>query len=147
MKDKIIEICVSEIAGNGKYELAEQLQQTYDELISELANRSTLNRDKVKGIVIQLLNAFNWEDSHKYRSDLVNAKVDAICSLSLPTLSEGEWTELRERFFEECTSEYTPKDVLGDPLGRTMKTLNMAPHDMFEWFKAALKEQTQPKEE
>jgi len=34
---EIIEICVAEIAGNGKYELAEQLQREYDSLIMELA--------------------------------------------------------------------------------------------------------------
>ena len=38
-----------------------------------------------------------------------------------------DWVELRNNFFNECTTE-TPREESG-------KKVNMAPHDLFEWFK------------
>jgi hypothetical protein len=47
--------------------------------------------------------------------------------------SEAFWTELRDRFFKECTdrSEHYPE--FGD-----IPKVNMTPHNIFEWFKSSL---------
>lgn len=46
-----------------------------------------------------------------------------------PTENSIDWKSLRQRFFKECTTE-TPRE-------NEMKKVNVAPHDLFEWFKAA----------
>lgn len=43
-----------------------------------------------------------------------------------------DWAELRNNFFNECTTE-TPREESG-------KKVNMAPHDLFEWFKREISE-------
>ena len=43
-----------------------------------------------------------------------------------------DWVELRNNFFNECTTE-TPREEYG-------KKVNMAPHDLFEWFKRGISE-------
>jgi hypothetical protein len=43
-----------------------------------------------------------------------------------------DWSELRNNFFNECTTE-TPREKIG-------KKVNMAPHDLFEWFKREISE-------
>jgi hypothetical protein len=43
-----------------------------------------------------------------------------------------DWAELRNNFFNECTTE-TPRGGIG-------KKINMAPHDLFEWFKREISE-------
>jgi len=55
--------------------------------------------------------------------------------------------ELRERFFGECT-ELKPSCYVtpGVPTPSIMKRVNMAPHDLFEWFKSALRELTEQQE-
>ncbi len=42
-------------------------------------------------------------------------------------LDDINWGELRKEFFDECTT-MTPREESG-------KKVNLAPHDMFEWFK------------
>jgi len=42
-------------------------------------------------------------------------------------MDSGKWKILREQFYKECTTE-TPKNIL-------LKKVNLAPHDLFEWFK------------
>ena len=54
---EIIEICVAEIAGNGKYELAEQLQREYDSLIMELAK----SKEEAEDVVIKIIEAVSSE--------------------------------------------------------------------------------------
>jgi hypothetical protein len=41
------------------------------------------------------------------------------------------WIKLREKFFRECTHEPFSQ---GTDTG-TLKKVNLAPHDLFEWFK------------
>lgn len=43
-----------------------------------------------------------------------------------------DWKEMRNNFFNECTTQ-TPREESG-------KKVNMAPHDMFEWFKREITE-------
>lgn len=43
-----------------------------------------------------------------------------------------DWKEMRNNFFNECTTE-TPREESG-------KKVNMAPHDLFEWFKREISE-------
>lgn len=43
-----------------------------------------------------------------------------------------DWKELRNNFFNECTTE-THREESG-------KKVNMAPHDLFEWFKREISE-------
>jgi hypothetical protein len=43
-----------------------------------------------------------------------------------------DWVEIRNNFFNECTTE-TPREEIG-------KKVNMAPHDLFEWFKREISE-------
>lgn len=43
-----------------------------------------------------------------------------------------DWKEIRNNFFSECTTE-TPREESG-------KKVNMAPHDLFEWFKREISE-------
>lgn len=43
-----------------------------------------------------------------------------------------DWVELRNNFFKECTTE-TPREESG-------KKVNIAPHDLFEWFKREISE-------
>ena len=38
-----------------------------------------------------------------------------------------KWKILREQFYKECTTE-TPQKLL-------LKKVNLAPHDLFEWFR------------
>lgn len=43
-----------------------------------------------------------------------------------------DWAELRKNFFTECTTE-TSREESG-------KKVNIAPHDLFEWFKREISE-------
>jgi hypothetical protein len=43
-----------------------------------------------------------------------------------------DWDELRNNFFNECTTE-TPREDSG-------KKVNIPPHDLFEWFKREISE-------
>ena len=43
-----------------------------------------------------------------------------------------DWDELRKNFFTECTTE-TSREESG-------KKVNIAPHDLFEWFKREISE-------
>lgn len=55
----------------------------------------------------------------------------------LPQITD--WDKLRDKYFEECVSGYTPKDATGfHPLGKELKSVAMAPHDLFAWFKKNL---------
>lgn len=42
-----------------------------------------------------------------------------------------DWKELRKKFFAECTDNFE-KDNVKYPV------INLAPHDLFEWFKKEL---------
>jgi len=58
---------------------------------------------------------------------------DAQGNSSLGSVSPRiDWVELRNNFFNECTTE-TPREELG-------KKVNIAPHDLFEWFKREILE-------
>lgn len=62
-----------------------------------------------------------WVDSYLlYKKDLQTKSTEA------PDFT----TELRDKFFRECTTE-TPKE-------RGLKKVNMTPHNLFEWFKSNL---------
>ena len=39
-----------------------------------------------------------------------------------------DWEELRKRFYDECTDKY-------DAVAIKLIKVNLAPHDLFEWFK------------
>jgi hypothetical protein len=60
----------------------------------------------------------------------------------LPTLSEGEIDELTKEFLEKFTTWRW--DMYEDA---AMMNERVRPIDIVEWFKAALKELTKPKEE
>jgi hypothetical protein len=123
----------------------------------------TLNRDKVMEIL-----------TNKAMSSLDDI-VDALCSLSLPTqkrkdpvdpldsyyLKDGKWhcvecdkpmnlPTLSEGEIDELTKEFLEKfttwrwDMYEDA---AMMNERVRPIDIVEWFKAALKELTKPKEE
>jgi len=47
-----------------------------------------------------------------------------------------DWVELRNNFFNECTNECTT-ETLREESG---KNVNIAPHDLFEWFKREITE-------
>ena len=55
------------------------------------------------------------------------------------TLSEEriDWKQLREDYFKECVTS---------PTGGLIK-IELSPHNLFEWFKAALSELNQPESE
>jgi hypothetical protein len=58
---------------------------------------------------------------------------DVDVALRQPPVSPRiDWVELRNNFFNECTTE-TPREEIG-------KKVNMAPHDLFEWFKREISE-------
>ena len=46
-------------------------------------------------------------------------------------MKETDWTKLREQYFRDCTHRPMPTST---NTGGTLK-INMAPHDLFEWFK------------
>lgn len=46
----------------------------------------------------------------------------------LPPQEQFDWRRLREDFFNECTQS-------DHPSAPDLKRVNMAPHDLFEWFK------------
>jgi hypothetical protein len=76
-----------------------------DELMEEFAQQNTLNRDKV----MDELNMLKWIQTDKGKVIFSGLKEDdyeefcnRICSLSLPTLSEGE---IRNIIFAECKAE------------------------------------------
>jgi hypothetical protein len=56
--------------------------------LEEYAQQNTLNRDKVDAI---LYDCFRFSDH--YGESAKKALDDALCSLSLPTLSEGEMAD------------------------------------------------------
>ena len=45
------------------------------------------------------------------------------------------WQKVREKFFNECTDEIT-RNYTGTQT--QMRKINVAPHDLFEWFKRNL---------
>jgi hypothetical protein len=113
----------------------------------------TLNRDKVMEMIADILSGGNWKTIHVGHSAkildvqfITKTKViklaDTICSLSLPTLSEGEIDELTKEFLEKFTTWRW--DMYEDA---AMMNERVRPIDIVEWFKAALKELTKPKEE
>lgn len=74
------------------------------------------------------------EDQLKFRM-LLNSGV----IIKSTTLQISDWRKLREKFFRECVSGYIPEDATGfHPLGKELKSVAMAPHDLFEWFKKNL---------
>jgi hypothetical protein len=95
------------------------------ELLEEYAQQNTLNRDKVMEIL-----------TSKAMSSL-DEIVDAICSLSLPALSEGEIHKKAIEAAKEMFVPYRPGSV-------DQATYRVGYKD---GFNAALKELTKPKEE
>jgi hypothetical protein len=53
------------------------------ELLEEYASQNTLNRDKVKATLVKDHDTYSWDE-------WIEKVTDDLCSLSLPTLSEGE---------------------------------------------------------
>lgn len=68
--------------------------------------------------------------------ELEDGKVMSLIPDEIMFLDKPEgginWTELRNAFFKECTTE-TPREESG-------KKVNIAPHDLFEWFKKEILE-------
>jgi hypothetical protein len=46
------------------------------------------------------------------------------------------WIKLREKFFQECTMYQSTG------IQTTLKKINLAPHDLFEWFKRNIQRQS-----
>ena len=59
----------------------------------------------------------------------INNIVDGLLEQKL-SKQVTDWDKLRARFFLECVDPIEPP-IFGCLMGK----LNMAPHDMFEWFK------------
>ena len=53
-------------------------------------------------------------------------------SLQYGVIPRIDWDDLRNNFFNECTTE-TPRE-------EAEKKVNMAPHDLFEWFRREISE-------
>lgn len=53
----------------------------------------------------------------------------------LKTMSKINWKRLRENYFNECVEQNA----------RGMKRVVIAPHDLFEWFKAEIEEDLKSK--
>jgi len=79
----------------------------------------------------------------KSQKMLVEAMMEAYKELTLEEVKNNaplhsvspriiDWKEMRNNFFNECTTE-TPREESG-------KKVNMAPHDLFEWFKREISE-------
>jgi hypothetical protein len=62
------------------------------ELLVEYAQQNTLNRDRVIEVVGEIIDRYNLLEyfGHSEQDTILNHFADALCSLSLPTLSEGE---------------------------------------------------------
>jgi len=121
MKDKIIETL---------RQFNDEFQEDViaDFYIEEIAARidslyPTLNRDKVIGVLDKFVYDMLSKDPNRNKEDAANA----LCSLSLPTLSEGE---IEKAFYTHA------KPIAGDT-----KWMNLSE------FKAAMIQLTKPKEE
>jgi len=127
MKDKIIETL---------RQFNDEFQEDViaDFYIEEIAARidslyPTLNRDKVKEILRN-----NSYDCFILSDDKLLEITDALCSLSLPTLSEGEIEELYDSV---PIPDYWDGNII------ETRAFN---EGVMEGIKAALKELTKPKE-
>ncbi len=49
------------------------------------------------------------------------------------------WTEIRDKFFKECTNNIEQTGLY------EIRRVNMAPNDLFKWFKKEIDEQTDKK--
>lgn len=61
------------------------------------------------------------------KREQTSAEVDKALRIGSVSPRIIDWKELRNNFFNECTTE-TPREESG-------KKVNMAPHNLFEWFK------------
>jgi len=136
MKDKIIEILreyQNEIAAFIRDDKSDIDNEMFATRIDSLY--PTLNRDKVMEIFNGFLKQYDVASltSQDGEGDdiLVNETIDALCSLSLPTLSEGEIVNLTDVALDHLPGRLNFDEEIGFRLG----------------FKAALKELTKPKEE
>ena len=48
-------------------------------------------------------------------------------------MNEKDWKELRVKYFDECVNIYTAPGIY-------KIQVNLAPHDLFEWFKKEINE-------
>ena len=70
-----------------------------------------------------------------YDTELSLEQVELLNQIACPVSAEIEvdWKKLREKFFEEC--------VIDSKIPQSNKRIpkvDMAPHDLFEWFKREL---------
>jgi hypothetical protein len=98
------------------------------ELLEEYAQQNTLNRDKVDAI---LYDCFRFSDHY---GESAKKALDAICSLSPPTLSDGEIQDKLGEYARRINKEYNYYSV-------------RERSRMIDGYEAALKELTKPKEE
>jgi hypothetical protein len=123
------------------------------ELLEEYAQQNTLNRDKVMEVLKYHITA---------DAGILIELADALCSLSLPTLSEGEYTKIGKP--DDCDVEscvgpdcegcqrFQPKLITNalseGEINPFPKSLYPDHHKAWEiGYKAAIKELTKPKEE
>ena len=126
MKAELIKFLERKITGCDELEDMQgekwAFQQCLKFVREQLEPENTLNRDKVMDIIDGPKNGF----AYSIYPNEVNELVDALCSLSLPTLSDGEV----EGLFSEHSSTKTISGLM-----------------RMKGFKAALKELTKPKDE
>jgi len=139
MKDKIVEILRDEFLT----EIS----------LDEIYQRSAERIDQLYSAGEDVSDDDIMEEADKYKMDYVLAVRGSAyfafangakwmrSKLTRPTVSEEIWNKLRERYFEECC-EIKPSCYVPPPMDvpTSMKRVALAPHDLFEWFKAAIKE-------
>jgi hypothetical protein len=136
------------------------------ELLEEYAQQNTLNRDKVMEVLDK---ALTIHQEHNVKDNVINLRImgkklatGKICSLSLPTLSEGEYTKIGKP--DDCDVEscvgpdcegcqrFQPKLITNalseGEINPFPKSLYPDHHKAWEiGYKAAIKQLTKPKEE
>jgi len=66
---------------------------------------------------------------------LFSDKEKAEIVKQLQQTSAIDWKELRDKFFNECTDEHIHSDIT------KQRTINLAPHDQFEWIHKEIEQQ------
>ena len=89
----------------------------FNYLIDENIDQTQINRIQIE-----------MKDERDYKAMNKDAQGNSSLSSVSPRI---DWVELRNNFFNECATE--TREELG-------KKVNIAPHDLFEWFKREILE-------
>ena len=122
---------------NGTLMLTKMLNAMEEYHQEQLKNYSTSNVSmraemRKKAItVFELTKGFTGETTDNAMKTALEM-ADYVIRLTNVSPRVIDWEEMRNNFFNECTTE-TPRKESG-------KKVNMAPHDMFEWFKREITE-------